>query len=955
MTSARGGASFASVLHPPLDFAIGELRARPSDRAAEPTLVERAEETAVLRQVLQELLTGVSSLAMVSGEPGAGRSALLRWAVNKAEVLGLHVVTAAATCAERDLPLALARRLCGALDGDSGEPDQLPGSRAAHLPGPDTAQASFRLCRSVVHAAGRRPVLVVVDDLHWADQESQRWLQMLVRRGYEAPIAVLAASNTTHRSSQGGTLWPAVGREIRLRPLSHQGIATVLRAAFDVPRDAVFVNEAARATRGNPAVLVSALQSFLRSEGAPGQDPVERFAFCAAQARGEQVLSVLDGLPDDLLDLVRAVAVCHDDLGIDLDLVLATAGASSVSSTAAVDRLLATGLVSGRDCLRMLDDTSTERVLASMDTPERHRLCTSAALLGYRRAVPEESLARMLLGAPVIGRPWVVEVLRGVAATQAAKGHLELATRLLGRALREPVSAAHRASLLVELARARLPGSPEGSDRLLQQVVTCTDRGAATQGLLAADLLLARGDVHTAQVAIASAVAKQGPTHPDVATLIALHRLGDDLPYGVSDAPALRVPELPDLPITPAEAGVVAWRIALRGNDAARTRNLARRALDPDVPAGGLLMPRIAASMALLLTEDVQESAVGLHAVLADARRWRTPMAAAVLALVSSATLNVRCGNLDSAQRDLRAAVVELPPRCLPASVRRSFVGLNAVLQLERGDVEKAERVAFSCGGVAPEVSVESAVLLYARGMVRLSTGDSRAAAHLLLACGRLLLNKQWTNPAWLPWRSAAARALAECGEADEAISLVTEERRLAVAWGVPGQLGITDLAAAAVANGSLTSDAETKVVGDLRPTPFRLRYAEALIDLALAKYRCGEKAGAASLLGEARVLARASGARGLAERADDLLGHVDDLDGLVVGGEVNSPTPGLTGVELRVMDLVCSGLSKARIGLALSVDRQTVELHLTRAHTKLGPSSPALLRLLITGTEGEC
>jgi DNA-binding CsgD family transcriptional regulator len=353
--------------------------------------------------------------------------------------------------------------------------------------------------------------------------------------------------------------------------------------------------------------------------------------------------------------------------------------------------------------------------------------------------------------------------------------------------------------------------------------------------------------------------------------------------------------------------------------------------------------------MALMLTEDVQECAAGLHAVLADARRWRTPMAPAALALAGLATLNLRCGNLDWAHRDLRTALVELPKRCLPASVRRPFLGLNALLYLERGDVEKAEEVAYSCGPAAPQVRVESALLVYARGMVRLSTGDSLDASHLLLECGRLLLNKQLTNPGWLPWRSAAAKALVGCGEAGAAVRLVAEERQLALAWGAPGLLGTANLAASAVASRSLTSEPEAEVVRELGATPYRLRYAEALIEHALAKDRCGERAGAAALLREARALARAAGARGLAERAGELLAYLDNPEALPMRSWANCPWPSLTGVEARVVDLVRSGLSDTQVALALYVNRRTIELHLTRVYRKLGLSSTEALRAMLT------
>ncbi|MFE2111552.1 helix-turn-helix transcriptional regulator, partial [Kitasatospora sp. NPDC059463] len=70
-----------------------------------------------------------------------------------------------------------------------------------------------------------------------------------------------------------------------------------------------------------------------------------------------------------------------------------------------------------------------------------------------------------------------------------------------------------------------------------------------------------------------------------------------------------------------------------------------------------------------------------------------------------------------------------------------------------------------------------------------MARGDGAGALGELRECGRLLLARQMTNPALLPWRSASARALALTGDDAGAAELVAEERRLALAWGAPRTL----------------------------------------------------------------------------------------------------------------------------------------------------------------------
>ena len=174
-----------------------------------------------LLTVLGEALAGRMRLAMVSGEAGIGKTALVAvvageaseraavcWGTCWAGAPGYwpwtQALDALATAVGRDVAAELA-----------GEDRDLLATIVPAL-GPTTDlgdQRTFPLldatARWIASAARHRPAVVVLDDLHWADQSSLALLDFLARGRLEAPLLIVGIYRTTSSSPRHGTCWPA--------------------------------------------------------------------------------------------------------------------------------------------------------------------------------------------------------------------------------------------------------------------------------------------------------------------------------------------------------------------------------------------------------------------------------------------------------------------------------------------------------------------------------------------------------------------------------------------------------------------------------------------------------------------------------------------------------------------------------------------------------------------------
>jgi ATP/maltotriose-dependent transcriptional regulator MalT len=248
-------------------------------------LVGRAEELGSLDQLLVELESGEPSAIVVVGEPGIGKTRLLGELAARADDRRQIVLSGSASELERDLPFwvfvealdeyvqALDPRQLSSLDDDvRAELARVFPSLAGLAAGaaPAFQHERYRSHRAVrellTRLAATKPVVLVLDDLHWADSASIELLGALLRRppaaavllglgmrSRQIPDRLSAALEHAHR---GGRL-----RRIELRPFNRRESAEFLGEAVHEARTDALHEESG----GNPFYLEQLARSFDRA------------------------------------------------------------------------------------------------------------------------------------------------------------------------------------------------------------------------------------------------------------------------------------------------------------------------------------------------------------------------------------------------------------------------------------------------------------------------------------------------------------------------------------------------------------------------------------------------------------------------------------------------------------------------------------------------------------------
>src|SRR4051794_31221296 len=135
---------------------------------------------------------------VVEGPPGLGKSMLLAHAERTAAEHGLAVLRARGHQLERAFAWGVARALLEASLSDDLLAGAARPARVVFDPGTAASEAGFAILHGLywltVRLAERGPLLLVVDDAHWADEASLHYLVYLLGRLAEQPIAVLAGA-----------------------------------------------------------------------------------------------------------------------------------------------------------------------------------------------------------------------------------------------------------------------------------------------------------------------------------------------------------------------------------------------------------------------------------------------------------------------------------------------------------------------------------------------------------------------------------------------------------------------------------------------------------------------------------------------------------------------------------------------------------------------------------------
>src|SRR5262245_16792098 len=956
-------------------------------------LVGRIDELGSLEEALDELDRSGSAAIELVGEAGIGKTRLLRELTARAELRGQLVLLGSASELERDLPFsvfvdALDEYLESLAPGRFALLDHDVQSELAHVFPSLSALAtagdvalqheryrSHRAVRALLEQlAAARPLVLVLDDVHWADSASVELLGALLRRPPAASVLMALARRPSQLPDR---LSVALERAHREAVLTRIGLSALTahesRELLGVTVNAADADVLYEESGGNPFYLEQLARSFNRAEGVPPTSEVPLAGIGVPSAVAAALSEELALLSDSGRLVLEGAAVAGDPF--EPEMAAAAAAASETAAMDAVDELVQLGLVRATDVPRRF----------RFRHPLVRRAIYSTTPAGWRLGAHErcaEALAAR--GAPAAARAHHVErsAREGdIAAVAVLREAGEAALRLA------PASAAHWFMHAMRL----LPPTASAQERV--EILLARAGALAATGNFA--------ESHEALLEGLATVPDESTTlHTRLTTACARveHRLGQ-----YEQAHPRLVSALGGLP-EPVSAESVGLLIELAVNEFYRSKyqsmhDWAKRAVsaaevleDAPLMAAALAMPALAAAMtgAGERAQSERAHAVGLVDSLSDEELSRRLDAAVWLAAAelyldrypeadahASRALTLARA---TGQGELFLVLYQLLGRAwyvrgklaeatelLDGAIEASRLSGNAqtlagnlfnrsVVAVAVGDLDTAVTTAQESVDLARDLD-EGFVAAWAAvrfASALLEAGQPRQAVALLLGSAG---GEELTL---IPggWRAYCFELLTRCWLALDGHAEAERAAAHAEAWALAVQLPLATAwagrAAAAVAlhTGVPAHAAEqalaSAAAADEVQAPIEAALSRTLAGRALARAGQGERAAVELQL--AATALDACGAlrfRNDAERELRKPGqpiHRRTRPGKTDGAGMES----LTGRELQVARLVVDRKTNPEIAAELFLSQKTVETHLRNIFRKMNVASRVALALAV-------
>jgi DNA-binding CsgD family transcriptional regulator/tetratricopeptide (TPR) repeat protein len=909
----------------------------------------RDDELRVLRDALARAAGGQGGLVFITGEPGIGKSRLVRELTAGARSAGVRTATGRAVPAGSGVPYRPLTEALLQLLRDRPPPGGelapwlpalqaiLPGIAAPEQSAAPAAvspvargEAVIRLIRWLGDAPG---VVIALEDLHWADPDTLAVLEYLADNTGGERVLLVATSRDE----------PAGGAAALARRLAGR------RAATHLPLGRLGADEVERMVRacvtGADDQLVARAQ--LAADGVPFLVEEVLAAPGVPESFAETVRARLAGFTAGERRVLEAAALLGR--GFDWQLLAAAAGVDAAVVPASLERAVASQLLTvDGEAFRFRHALTREAIAAGLLPPARRALAATA-------------LAAVEAAHPALDPPW-----RDIAADLAAlSGDTERAGDLLARSGEEALDRGALATAAATLRRA-LPMVSDPAAR------------ASAEGLLLGCLALA-GDADEAlrvgERLIASAASSgAGPAPADIHVQLAGAAV-EATRWAVAGAhveAAKRLDTADPRPGRQARIAVLAAELALAGDDVARAGQLAGRALgtagaSPEVRCQALeVTGRIARLRDLAAARESFERALriaeaedlpvwrlrALHELgtidlfdhggtelLSRARRTAAEIGAfstaAVLDLQLAAAYEFRLEFGESA-RHARLALAAAE-RLDMTEVRAKALVFLAEAHAMRQELAAMEECLRRAGALMPEDRFITAIGWGGcRAMSALFRGDLPEAITAFGRAGAILRTLPHAEPAM----SRAVWPLALAAAADGRAAAVLAETRRTNAT-VPrfnrGALGYAE-AVLAGRRGDRDRAAALAAAADLDLSGGTFGHLSRL--LAAGPARADGWGDPARWLESARADFDAKAFDGLARWCRRLL---------------SAPSPdrlarfGITPREAEILELVAAGLANKEIAARLRLSHRTVEKHVESLLRKTGATSRTML-VAVTG-----
>jgi DNA-binding CsgD family transcriptional regulator len=925
-------------------------------------LFERTRERAALHELIQTAARGEARLALVEGPAGIGKSRLLAGLRTEADAAGFRVLSARGADLERTFPFGVVRQLFEPLLTSAAARERwlveaaasaTPVFEAHHVDesAPDVSFAALHgLYWLTLNIASDGPLALVIDDVHWSDVPSLRFLTYLVRRLEGQPILIAAGLRTAEPGTDAVLLGEIAGDPltvpVRPGPLSIKAVGELILTRLGEVPAPEFAFACHEATGGNPLLLHELVKTFA-AEGVPpvvGQAGLVREL--GSRAISRTVLVRLARLSADAIAAARALAVLGD--GADVGAVAALARLDEQRVADATRELTRAEILKPDPPLGFVHPLVRDAVYHDLAPGERELQHARAAEALQAAGAPLDLVAAHWLLLPRRGDPAVAEALHGAARMAACQGAPESAAAYFRRALEEPLTEEQRIPLLFELGMTEMdinlqlatghireahaalhdPGQRAAAGEALARQVFFTGSGEEAAAILRqalAELPNGMDDQRQRLEAMGLIAVNFGAAEHDLAARLTRLRSGLDGDGG------------PGQKMLQATIGLTA---ALMGQPASECVPLAYEALE-----GGSLVrtdPGIGsiAAIAVLVLGERPEPLDFWEDVRAEAYRRGSLFAFAGIHLWRGWTL-LQLGEIAETEESLRQAVEVEASWALHTG--QGVIYTSAFLAralIECGDVEGARRALGRRGTSLPGTD---GALFGALAEAEILHAEQRFAEAIDLLDAQAEFLPRVDNPAWLPWRSLKARALAGLGHDQEAIGVIEEDLERARTFGAPTPIGrALRLLGELQRDESLLREAAEILAG----SRCRLEHAKALAALGRAVRLQRRPSEAREPLAQALQIAESCGATALVQHVRAEL----HASGARPRSAARSGAGSLTPSELRVAKLATEGKTNRDIAQALYVTPKTVEVHLTSAYRKLGiRSRSGLTAALVT------
>ena len=936
-----------------------------TEAAATGKLLERSEELARVESALADARRGRGTFIVIEGPAGIGKTAVLASVRSAAASEGMRVLRSRGAELERDFAFGVVRQLFEPALAETPELERgellqdaaglaagllgFPGApllASRPLAGADPSFAILHglywLCANLA-AAG--PLCIVVDDAHWADAASLRYVAFLLTRLEELNVALVVATRPQDPGTDAELLATVTSdpsaQVVRLAPLTWDAVAELVNSLPGIP-DPLFVDACLRTTRGTPFLLHELLAALTEEGIAPTAESAPEVERIGARTVGRSLRLRLRRLPEHAGRLAKAMAVLEQS---DLLPAARLAGLEGAEATDAAELLITAGILEPGRPLTFIHPIVRSGIYAELtgaECTEAHR--RAARLLAEQPGSIERVAKHLLISEPAADR-WVVDRLLDAARAAERNGAHESAAVSLRRALVEPPAREDQSALLLELgmaeASAGLPSWPEHMQRAVDTAPTVV---AAAEAASVLGLSLNRAQRYPAAVKVLDRAASPldsdaelalqldaeaviaGMNHPATARTMALRR------------EALRARATSDQG-APTDVLAAAALVSVVSNEPAEAgADLALRALaaEESAPSGSKGMPWYSsaafgrATLALVFAERYAEVRPLLDAAIDQARAIGDGGRLAIC-LANRGWLLLRRGDLQGAEADAQMALAatDLPA---PPMYRMMNGGVLVKALADQGELGRAEAVLAPLDSQLENGFVTDGVLRLARGRLRSEQGRVAEALEDFLGVGAVLAQALITSPGFLPWRSEAALAQLVVGDREAAARLAAEELELAQIFGAPRVVGVAKRAAGLVAGGERGELLLREAIDAFDQSKAGLERARTQADLGAMLRRRNRRTEARELLHGALDAAHRAGAKPLAEQAETELRAAGARPRRVFLTGLDS----LTASERRIAELAGQGLTNREIAQTLFVTARTVEGHLTNVFRKL-------------------